>query len=154
MMWMRRSVGVLIGLLVFGVMMLSAGNAAAQNVEWTPATTWTDNTGKTGTFTSQEMSTMKFYLRARKQGDNQPRKYYAETKDGISTWSGDFASAFSSNGLAKPAEGEAWEFTVSQAFVNASGAELDSLESVVAKYTFPFAPSRTPGIPGTPVVTD
>jgi hypothetical protein len=41
---MRRSVGVLIGLLVIGVMMLSAGNAEAATLSWTAPTQYTDNT--------------------------------------------------------------------------------------------------------------
>jgi hypothetical protein len=40
MLWMRRSVGVLIGLLVIGVMMLSAGNAVAATLSWTAPTSY------------------------------------------------------------------------------------------------------------------
>ena len=150
----RKSVGVVILLLAIGAMILFAGNAEAQSMTWTAGAGWTDNASNTGTFTPAEMGTMKFYLRARKQGDAGARKYFGETANGVSTWAGDFETRFIAGGLATPVAGEIWEFTVSQAFKNSSGVELDSIESIVALYQFPFAPDRAPSAPSGPVITE
>lgn len=128
--------------------------AMAQNVAWQASTGWTNVDGDTGTFTAEEQGSMIFYLRARKQGDAAARKYFGETSSGVETWSGDFAEMFSASGLGVPQTGEIWEVTVSQAYKNPGGAELDSEESAVALYQFPFAPDRTSGAPSGPVITE
>jgi len=149
MMWTRRSVGVLLAVALC-VILGSVVSAKAQTIEWAAATTFTDGSQ----MTAAEQGAMKFYIRARKQGDVSARKYFGETANGVATWAGDFATRFIANGLAAPVAGEMWEVTVSQAFKNPSGVELDSAESAVALYTFPFGPDRTPGTAGTPVVTE
>jgi hypothetical protein len=147
----------LVLLLALGAILLFGANAFAQTATWTANTTWTaiDNTGKTttGTFTSAEMATMKFYLRARRVGDANPRKYFGETGNGAVTWSGDLAEKFLASGLGSPVEGESWEVAVSQAFKGADGVERDSGEGAVTVYRFPFVP-RTPGIPAGPTITE
>ena len=103
----RKSVGVAILLLAIGAMILFAGNAEAQSMTWTAGAGWTDNASNTGTWTPAEQATMKFLLRARKQGDPAGRKFFAGTSNGATSWTGDFASVFAVQGLATPVAGEA-----------------------------------------------
>lgn len=149
---------------IFVFVMVGVALALTQTATWVPSTVSTDNTGKTGTFTPEEMATMKFYLRARRQGDTAARKYFGETSGGVATWTGDLAAKFEARGLGTPKPGEWWEITVSQAFKNPDwkdntgvthvGKELDSPESPVALYMFPLPPDRVPAAPSAPVITD
>lgn len=150
-----RHAGVILALLVAGAILACAAVAIAETITWQPSTGYTDDSGATGTFTPAEMATMKYYLLARKVGDANDRKYFGEKVSGATTWAGDLAGAFSQYGLAAPAPGETWEFTVSASFTNPSGVEKVSAESAVGLYTFPFAaPDRTPGSPGAPAVSN
>lgn len=145
----RISLGLAVLLLI-----VVAALVNAQTITWAPATGWTDNASNTGTFTPEEMGTMKFYLRAKKEGVIGPRALFGETVNGVDTWTGDFATEFLSKGLPAPVPGDTWEFTVSQAYMNPSGEELESAESAVALYPFPFGPSRTPAATGAPVISE
>ena len=149
---MKRSASVVLRCIaVLAFVVITAGVGRAQSITWIPSTTFTDNS----VMTSQEKAAMKFYLRARKVGDASPRKYFAETVNGANTWTGDLSNAFVTWGLGTPVPGEEWEITVSQAFTNPSGVELDSIQSTATTYRFPFGPDRTPSVPLVgPVITD
>ena len=136
--------------------------AGAQDLNWTPATTWvdSDNAVKTGNFTAAEMATMTFYVRVNKPtpADNTGRSnfnrpgtwYYAgEVRGGLTKWPGDNNIAGKLQGFGY--EGQPISFTVSQAFRATDGIERDSPLSEVLAWTVPvpFVPKKA-GAPGVP----
>jgi hypothetical protein len=116
----------------------------AETVSWTPNTKWTgtDSTGATvtGTFTTAEMATMTYYVRANKYGVL-PRVYIGEAK-GVSTWVDNVLVRLNAGGVAVVA-GDNVQITVSQAFKD-TGGEQDSPESMPVSWVLPGKPIVLP----------
>lgn len=132
---------------VIGAILMYGVVALAESLYWTPATTWTDNTGKTGSFTSAEMATMTYYIRVDKPNprDNTSTGgwyYLGETRNGVSSFPADnsLASLMRSYGFGA----QTVRFTVSQAFKDTDGKEYDSAQSTPLSWVVPvpFSPRR------------
>jgi len=128
------------------ILLTIATMAMAETASWEPSTSWTDNTGQTGTFTSSEMATMTYYLWAAKAGQARskvrtigPGNY--TVSGAIASWTGDLKTILGAK------SGESWDFTVSQEYTDADGVARESAESGKYTYLFPFPPGRTPGTP-------
>ena len=151
-MWIRKYVGVVIGLLALGVMLTFGAVAFAESLSWTPATTTTDGTS----FTSAEMATMTYYIRVDKPNPRDTAGtggwyYLGETRNGVLSFPADnsLASLMRSYNLG----GQTVKFTVSQAFKGSDGVERDSAQSTPLAWLVPvpFKP-RTPAAPTGPVI--
>jgi hypothetical protein len=128
---------------------------SAETVSWTPSTAGKYDNGATLTFTSAEMTTMKFYLRLWKEGVT-VKTYFGETAGGISTWTDNILVranqwGASTTGWVPLKGGDNVLVTVSQAFPNTAsdGKERESVESSSIRWTLPgyIAPPPPPKPP-------
>ncbi len=155
----RRMIGIVT---MFSLLVGLVGFAAIANgksLRWTPANTWVDNVGNTGTFTPAEMATMKYRARIDKPNPaDTVGKLYGTTRwylvgtipNGGTSWPSDnnIEGVFQGYGF----EGQVLQFTVTEAYTEpANGIEYESVLSPAYTWTvpIPFRP-RTPGAPAGP----